>query len=81
MKAEFIEEPELEFGNGGQHIDIRHGIDAHGPLDINAVGAPRQIRVGMVGTALTLDGASEWLEKCKGGITAKASQHPHLFPA
>lgn len=80
MKPDFIEEPALEFGNGGQHIDIRHGIDAHGPLDINAVGAPRQIRVGMVGTALTLDGASEWLQKCERGIPAKASRHPHLFP-
>ena len=63
MKPDFIEEPELEFGNGGYHIDIRHGIDAYGPLDINSDCAPRQIRVGMVGTVLTLDGVSEWLQK------------------
>jgi hypothetical protein len=80
MKPDFIEEPELEFGNGGYHIDIRHGIDAYGPLDINSDCAPRQIRVGMVGTALTLDGVSEWLQKCERGIPAKPSRHTHLFP-
>lgn len=32
MKLELLEEPELEFGNSGRHIDIRFGIKANGPV-------------------------------------------------
>ena len=32
VKMEFFDEPELEFGSGGTHVDIRHGIMLHGPL-------------------------------------------------
>ena len=80
MKPDFLEEPELEFGGGGRHIDIRYGIDSFGPLDINSECAPKQIRVGMIGTPLTIDGASEWLRKCQDAIQPKRSHHPHLFP-
>ena len=40
MKTEFLVEPELEFGNGGQHIDVRFGIMQHGPLDRGISSAP-----------------------------------------
>lgn len=29
MKLSFFHEPELEFGNGGTHVDIRHGVMLH----------------------------------------------------
>lgn len=80
MKSDFLEEPELEFGGGGRHIDIRYGIDSFGPLDIDSESAPKAIRLGMVGTPRTLDGASQWLRKCEQAIAPKRSNHPHLFP-
>lgn len=79
MKLDFIEEPELEFGGLGRHVDIRSGLTAHGPLDAPD-GATRRIRVGFVGTQQTIDGVQQWLQRCKAGVKAKASKQPNLFP-
>ena len=51
MRLHFIDEPELEFGDAGRHIDIRHGLTEHGPLDRGLASAPQSIRVGVVGAA------------------------------
>lgn len=79
MNLHFFEEPELEFGTGN-HIDIRFGLMLRGPLDYNTPSAPRQVRVGIVGTNYTIDGVSAWLEKCRGEIPGKESKKPNLFP-
>ena len=80
MKVECLEEPELEFG-AGRHIDIRFGLMHHGPLDLESAVAPRRINVGIVGSTETVEGLAAWLEKCRDGIPAKASNQPNLFPA
>ena len=49
MNITFLDEPPLEFGGSGRHIDIRFGIMEHGPLDRTRGTAPRRIRVGLVG--------------------------------
>ena len=51
MNIQLLEEPELEFGNSGRHVDIRFGIKAHGPVSIEDPQAPREIKLGIVGTA------------------------------
>jgi hypothetical protein len=79
MKVGFIHEPELEFGTG-RHIDVRFGLMNYGPLDINDSTAPKEIRVGIVGTSETVEGLVRWLEACKGEIPAKTSSQPNLFP-
>ncbi len=81
MKLSFIEEPELEFGNGGTHVDIRYGLSAYGPLDVGEATAPNQLRVGLVGTEETVAALRAWLEKCASGIPAKQSKLSNLFPA
>jgi hypothetical protein len=80
VKMEFFDEPELEFGSGGTHVDIRHGIMLHGPLDLGEATAPTQIRVGLVGTAESVEGIRNWLEHCKTGVPAKVSRLGNLFP-
>jgi len=79
MKAMHLSEPPLEFGSG-QHIDIRFGIMNYGPLDCGAPLAPRTIRLGIVGTPETIEGAWAWFDRCKSEIDAKESRQPHLFP-
>jgi hypothetical protein len=79
VKVGFIHEPELEFGTG-RHIDVRFGLMNYGPLDINDLLAPKEIRVGIVGTNETVEGVVRWLEACKGEIPAKPSNQPNLFP-
>src|SRR6266545_4522872 len=80
MKTELLAEPELEFGNGGSHIDVRFGIMQHGPLDRGIPTAPSQLRVGIVGTEETIEGVRSWLERARVGISAKDSRLSNLFP-
>jgi hypothetical protein len=80
MKIEHLAEPELEFGGGGRHVDIRFGLMNFGPLDAGTVSAPSAVKVGVVGTPQTIEGVTRWLERCRGGIEARQSRHPNLFP-
>jgi hypothetical protein len=79
MKIEFVDEPELEFG-AGRHVDVRFGLMNYLPLDFGLPDAPKSIRLGVIGTAATIDGALRWLEKCAAGLAAKESKQPNLFP-
>ena len=78
MTVDFISEPELEFG-AAKHIDIRFGLMNYGPFDYASRLAPKEIRLGFVGTPQTIHGVESWLNKCKNGIAAKASNQPQLF--
>lgn len=80
MKADFINEPELEFGSGGRHIDVRFGLTHFGPLDSGGTGR-QAIRVGVVGDDATIELFHNWLAKCRQGVDAKPSTLPTLFPA
>lgn len=80
MNIDFIDEPDLEFGGGGRHVDVRFGIMQHGPVDRGSSTAPAQVRVGIVGTEETIDGVQQWLTKTCSGIPAKDSRLANLFP-
>jgi hypothetical protein len=80
MNIDFFQEPDLEFGNGGRHIDVRYGLMENGPLDVGTPVAPTQMRVGIVGTRETIDGIKSWLGKTKVPIPGKESRHENLFP-
>ena len=79
MKTEFFHEPELEFGID-RHIDIKFGLMNYGPFDFDNPLAPKEIKLGIVGTPETIEGVAAWLEKCRNGISAKVSKRPNLFP-
>lgn len=79
MKTTFIQEPELQFGNG-RHIDIRFGIANHKPLDYKDRLAPKSIPLGIVGTERSISELRTWLDTCAHGIEAKVSDQPYLFP-
>lgn len=80
MRSDFLEEPELEFCSG-THIDIRYGLRTFGPLDRDTATAPREIRVGLIGTAETVERVQAWLEACRTGVVAKTTPKVNLFPA
>ncbi|WP_145113233.1 argonaute/piwi family protein [Gimesia panareensis] len=79
MKVIKLEEPELEFGTNS-HIDIRFGIMNYCPLDFESDNAAKTIRVGIVGSASSIEGIRDWLEKCRCDIPAKNSRQSNLFP-
>jgi hypothetical protein len=80
VKADVLDEPELEFGGGNRHIDPRFGIATYGPADLLTPDAPRAVRIGLIGPADQLDGLGTWLERCREPIPAKDERYPHLFP-
>lgn len=79
MQIDFLPEPELEFGVD-KHIDIRFGIMNYGTVDFTSPLAPKEIKLGIVGTNESIEGVSEWLERCRNEIPAKQSKQPNLFP-
>lgn len=72
-----IDEPELEFGDGGRHVDPRLGLLNHGPLQ-PILGD--RISIGVIGTAETVEGFERWMERAKTGIAGKSEKQPNLFP-
>ena len=79
MKIELLPEPELEFGVDN-HIDIRFGLMNYGPVDYDSPLAPKEIKVGIVGTPESVEGVHRWLERCREEIAAKPSSQLNLFP-
>lgn len=79
MKLHFIDEPELEFAGAGRHIDIRHGLTEHGPLDRGLASAPQAVRVGVVGAAQDVERLRAWIDRCRAGVAAKQSKRTTLF--
>jgi hypothetical protein len=80
MNLSFFQEPELEFGNSGTHVDIPYGMMRHGPLDLGEPTAPTQLRIGIVGTEETISSMRAWFEGCRPGVAAKQSKLGNLFP-
>ena len=81
MKIQLLEEPELEFGRQGRHVDIRFGITTHGPVSIEDPQAPKEIKLGIVGTGESMERFISWLNDCRNLVPAKLSKKPNLFPA
>ena len=50
MLLEHLVEPELEFGGGGRHLDIRFGLTAYGPRDADSAAARKRLHIGIIGT-------------------------------
>lgn len=80
MKLTHLKEPPLEFGGGMRHPDIRFGLMDYGPFDVGMEGAPKRVKLGIVGSADTVEGTARWIESCATGFPAKASRQPNLFP-
>jgi hypothetical protein len=72
-----LDEPELEFGDGGQHIDPRLGLLENGPLQ-PILGD--RISIGVIGTAETVEGFEHWMDRLKSAIPGKSEKQPNLFP-
>lgn len=81
MRISHLSEPDLEFGGAFRHPDIRFGIMDYGPLDVGMDSAPKRIKMGVIGSAETVEGTARWIERCRKGFAAKQSRQPNLFPA
>ncbi len=80
-----IPEPSLAFHKGNLSVDPKTGIELYGPAALDH-GARGQIRLGVIGTADTINRLRAWLEKTKtrldAGLNAKGKPHdPFLAPS
>jgi hypothetical protein len=81
MRAHVIEEPSLEFAGGARHVDPRFGVAEYGPADLVTPGAPRSIKIGLLGAQAKVDEIQRWLERCEEPINAKSDDRPGLWRA
>lgn len=82
IEADFIEEPDLEFGYSGRHQEQRAGLMLHGPADIELASRPQTLLIGMVGQRRDMTELQEWLERCAKGIAGRDDTSLNtLFPA
>ncbi|MEO3428363.1 hypothetical protein AAFN88_05860 [Pelagibius sp. CAU 1746] len=52
----------------------------YGPFDATHSESLRRVRIGIVGSAQTVEGTARWIERCQCGLEAKESRQPNLFP-
>lgn len=75
LACKYLGEPLLAFANGGTHVDPKFGIARFGPKSLNIADRhPTSTRVGLIGTATTIEEA-EWMEINARGIPGDES-HP-----
>lgn len=69
MVCRYIAEPKLRFGNLGEHEDPKTGISRFGPKSYEPRDRhPDNVRIGLIGSANSVDCAQKWIEKCALGI-------------
>ena len=79
IQCEYLEEPQLQFADGGKHIDPKLGISRFGPKSYKpARRHPLLVRVGFIGSAETIEKAKQWLESSVEGVIGDQA-HPD-FP-
>lgn len=79
IKCKYIKEPQLHFPNNGQNTDPKAGISRYGPKSYKPVRRhPFMVRVGIIGSAETIEKTKKWLEENSKGVPGD-KEHPD-FP-
>jgi hypothetical protein len=79
IRCQYLEEPPLRFADGGEHIAPKLGISHFGPKSYKPPKRhPFLVRVGIIGTAETIEKTKQWIEKNSEGVQGD-QEHPD-FP-
>lgn len=73
FQTQHIEEPKLVFARDGRHEDPKTGIALYGPRELDRM-ARSSVRLGIIGTAETIQMVLNWIESAKGRIRAGRSK-------
>jgi len=72
IEIEYLEEPNLQFGDFFEHEDTKTGLAEFGPFGKSVPGLhPAEIRIGFVGTRETISKAREWIGQCSHYIESE----------
>lgn len=77
FESKIFDEPKLEFGDRHYHLDPRLGLVEAGPLQ-PPLG--EVIKIGVVGSAKTVEDTEKFLAAAAGGFEGKSDKHPNLHP-
>ena len=73
-------EPLLQFGNGGESPDIRHGITEFGPVDMGTPLQKTDVKVGLVGTQQTIESFMRWMTRCTEAVASDDPKNTNFNP-
>lgn len=78
LSAEWLEEPDLVFGDGKRNPDPKTGIPLYGPRSLGTNRHKREVHIGFIGTSESVDHAQQFYDKCSAGVDGDDSHAP--FP-
>jgi len=78
FSIEWLQEPELGFADGLQHIDPKVGIAAAGPYSRGQHNHRTTVTAGFIGNGRTIETARKWLGRAAEGVDGDDEHHP--FP-
>jgi hypothetical protein len=70
MTLQWLEEPELSFGNSQTHTNPKIGIPLFGPKSLNTSRHKSQVHIGFVGEPDAIEKVKRFLSDCSKGILA-----------
>lgn len=80
LQAAVLEEPLLEFGHGGKHVDPKAGLAHYGPAGHHGGGqVPTSITLGFVGISEDIEAARDWVLSLNSAIDSD-KENLRLFP-
>lgn len=82
MQCQWLDEPLLEFANGGKHVSPRSGIARYGPGSYTTPRHPDVVRIALVGPGDSIEQAEKWLLSIADGVrgTDKTPEFPGWHP-
>ncbi len=68
IEVDYLSEPFLLFADAGLHVDPKSGIDRYGPRSYGTSLHPKNVRVGIIGTAELSETAQTWMARNAVGV-------------
>lgn len=78
LSTEWDDEPSLIFGDGLTHPDPKVGIPLYGPRSFGTARHKREVHVGFIGTAESVENARQFYAECSFGVDGDDDHAP--FP-
>ena len=78
LACEWLEEPNLRFGRGGEHEDPTVGIPLYGPWSLGTARHKSEVHIGIIGTGAGIEKAVSFYNACAEGVDGNDSHAP--FP-
>ncbi len=75
LSCEWLEEPKLQFGQGGEHEDPTVGIPLYGPWSLGTPRHKSEVHLGIIGTGDGIEKAVDFYHTCAAGIDGD-DRHP-----